>query len=124
MSWKGKTMKKNEDKLLYSIIQHKCRYGNFNYDFFVLTDSLMMYFRCLTFFIFVSRYLPFLHLLASSPHGKLFAIRSVAAFWQHNEQFIVILLDKFMAYRIVDSIAVIHWLFSKDMQPYFSTYGK
>jgi nuclear cap-binding protein subunit 1 len=65
---------------------------------------------CLPFFL--SRYLSFLVGINSNPLSRAQTVKVVSNFWRYNEQFLVILLDKLIAYRILDNSTVINWLFT------------
>lgn len=41
-------------------------------------------------------------------------LNSVAAFWTHNSQFHLIVLDKLLQYRLVEASDIISWIFSED----------
>lgn len=49
----------------------------------------------------------------SNPSSRAQTVKVVSNFWRHNEQFLVILLDKLIAYRILDNSTVINWLFAE-----------
>ncbi|KAH8929846.1 hypothetical protein BT69DRAFT_7752 [Atractiella rhizophila] len=59
----------------------------------------------------LERYLQLLRDLTPTPSSRLIAIETVSSFYSHNSQFALIVLDKFLQYRVVDTIDVIRWVF-------------
>ncbi|CAG8808138.1 19799_t:CDS:10, partial [Gigaspora margarita] len=57
-----------------------------------------------------------LNSLNETPESRLHTVKIVAEFWVNNTQFLGILLDKLLNYRVIDAIAVISWLFSNEME--------
>eukprot|EP01087_Luapelamoeba_hula_P018471 TRINITY_DN5951_c0_g1_i1.p1 TRINITY_DN5951_c0_g1~~TRINITY_DN5951_c0_g1_i1.p1 ORF type:complete len:819 (-),score=70.52 TRINITY_DN5951_c0_g1_i1:395-2851(-) len=47
------------------------------------------------------------------------AINAIAQFWNLSKFNLIIALDKFMTYRVIDSLAIIQWVFSPAMLPEF-----
>ncbi|RIA87394.1 MIF4G like-domain-containing protein [Glomus cerebriforme] len=64
----------------------------------------------------IERYLPILQSLNETPEDKLHTVKIVAEFWKKNTQFLGILLDKLLNYRVIDASSIITWLFTKDME--------
>ncbi|KAI8145645.1 armadillo-type protein [Fennellomyces sp. T-0311] len=62
----------------------------------------------------VERYLDVLRFVNSTPEGRLHSVQIVASFWKQNSQFLGILLDKLLNYRVIDPSSVIAWAFEKD----------
>ncbi|RHZ60069.1 hypothetical protein Glove_359g15 [Diversispora epigaea] len=63
----------------------------------------------------IERYLPILQALNETPEARLHTVKIVAEFWVNNTQFLGILLDKLLNYRVIDAFAVISWLFSDEL---------
>ncbi|KAK9767555.1 Nuclear cap-binding protein subunit 1 [Basidiobolus ranarum] len=59
----------------------------------------------------IERYLAILQKHAATAEDKITAIEIVASCWKHNTQFLGILLDKLLNYRIVDPTSIIAWIF-------------
>ncbi|ORY05994.1 ARM repeat-containing protein [Basidiobolus meristosporus CBS 931.73] len=59
----------------------------------------------------IERYLAILQKYAASAEDKITTIEIVASCWKHNTQFLGILLDKLLNYRIVDPTSIIAWVF-------------
>ncbi|CAG8539323.1 2155_t:CDS:10, partial [Scutellospora calospora] len=64
----------------------------------------------------IERYLQILQSLNESYDARLHTVKIVAEFWVNNTQFLGILLDKLLNYRVIDAIAVISWLFADEME--------
>ncbi|KAG9298758.1 hypothetical protein G9A89_012826 [Geosiphon pyriformis] len=64
----------------------------------------------------IERYLPILQSLNVTSESRKHTVIIVADFWANNTQFLGILLDKLLNYRVIDAIAVISWLFSDKTQ--------
>ncbi|OBZ91140.1 Nuclear cap-binding protein subunit 1 [Choanephora cucurbitarum] len=62
----------------------------------------------------VERYLDILRMINSTPEARLHTVHIVASFWKNNTQFLGILLDKLLNYRIIDPTSVITWAFEID----------
>ncbi|CAO3576982.1 unnamed protein product [Absidia cylindrospora] len=62
----------------------------------------------------VERYLEVMRHLNGTHEDKLRTVQTVASFWQNNTQFLCILLDKLLNYRIVDPTSVIAWVFEPE----------
>ncbi|ORY91755.1 MIF4G like-domain-containing protein [Leucosporidium creatinivorum] len=60
----------------------------------------------------LERYLPLLRTLSPSPATRIELLSILATFWRRNSQFHLIVLDKLLQYRLVDSADVIAWVFS------------
>lgn len=72
----------------------------------------------------VNRYLPVLQSLNALPEAKAHTIKVVATFWKRNTQFLEIILDKFMNYRVLDPASIISWILSADnLQQNYSRYA-
>lgn len=63
----------------------------------------------------IERYLSILQRLNSTPEAKLHTVKIVAQFWRNNTQFMGILLDKMLNYRVVDAIAIVNWVFEPEV---------
>ncbi|CAG8708462.1 9313_t:CDS:10, partial [Cetraspora pellucida] len=64
----------------------------------------------------IERYLLILQSLNETPEARLHTVKIVAEFWVNNTQFLGILLDKLLNYRVIDAISVISWLFTDEME--------
>ncbi|KAI8333346.1 armadillo-type protein [Chlamydoabsidia padenii] len=62
----------------------------------------------------VERYLEVMRHLNGTHEEKMRTVKTVATFWKSNTQFLCILLDKLLNYRIVDPTSVIAWVFESD----------
>ncbi|KAG0747196.1 hypothetical protein G6F57_006109 [Rhizopus arrhizus] len=62
----------------------------------------------------VERYLEVLRFLNSAPEGRLHTVQILASFWKNNTQFLGILLDKLLNYRVIDPTCVITWVFEEE----------
>ncbi|KAL7310634.1 Nuclear cap-binding protein subunit 1 [Mucor circinelloides] len=62
----------------------------------------------------VERYLDVLRFVNATPDGRLHTVQIVASFWEHNTQFLGILLDKLLNYRVIDPASVINWIFETN----------
>ncbi|KAI8992033.1 armadillo-type protein [Mycotypha africana] len=62
----------------------------------------------------VERYLEMLRSLNSTPDARVHTVQIVASFWKNNTQFLGILLDKLLNYRVIDPTSVITWIFEKE----------
>ncbi|CAG8674702.1 15290_t:CDS:2, partial [Acaulospora morrowiae] len=64
----------------------------------------------------IERYLPILQSLNETFEARIHTVKIVSEFWVNNTQFLGILLDKLLNYRVIDAIAVIYWLLSDEME--------
>jgi nuclear cap-binding protein subunit 1 len=62
--------------------------------------------------VFLARYLSSLVTVNANPQNRAQTVKIIVNFWQYNEQFLAILLDKLVAYRILDNLTVVNWLFT------------
>ncbi|KAI8381201.1 armadillo-type protein [Radiomyces spectabilis] len=62
----------------------------------------------------VERYLEVMRYVNSTPEARLHTVQVVASFWKNNTQFLGIILDKLLNYRVVDPTSVIAWVFEAD----------
>ncbi|RCH82193.1 Component of the cap-binding complex (CBC), partial [Rhizopus azygosporus] len=62
----------------------------------------------------VERYLEVLRFLNATPEGRLHTVQIVSSFWKDNTQFLGILVDKLLNYRVIDPASVITWIFESD----------
>ncbi|KAI8994905.1 armadillo-type protein [Pilobolus umbonatus] len=62
----------------------------------------------------VERYLDVLRYVNTTPDGRLHTVQTVASFWKNNTQFLGILLDKLLNYRVIDPTSVITWVFEPE----------
>ncbi|KAG0190907.1 Component of the cap-binding complex (CBC) [Apophysomyces sp. BC1034] len=62
----------------------------------------------------VERYLELMRYVNSTPEGRLHTVQIVASFWKNNSQFLGILLDKLLNYRVIDPTSVITWTFESE----------
>ncbi|EGU12551.1 hypothetical protein RTG_01084 [Rhodotorula toruloides ATCC 204091] len=60
----------------------------------------------------LERYLTLLRNLSSSPSARQHLLTTVASFWKRHPQFHLIVLDKLLQYRLVDTRDVIAWVFA------------
>lgn len=66
----------------------------------------------------LERYLSLLRNLSSSPSARQELLTTVAVFWKRHPQFHLIVLDKLLQYRLVDTRDVISWVFApSEEQP-------
>ncbi|KAG9067373.1 Component of the cap-binding complex (CBC) [Linnemannia hyalina] len=63
----------------------------------------------------IERYLTILQRMNSTPEARLHTVKIVAQFWKNNTQFMGILLDKMLNYRVVDAIAIVKWVFEPEV---------
>ncbi|KAF9903314.1 Nuclear cap-binding protein subunit 1 [Lobosporangium transversale] len=63
----------------------------------------------------IERYLTILQRLNGTPEARLHTVKIVAQFWRNNTQFMGILLDKMLNYRVVDAIAIVKWVFEPEV---------
>ncbi|KAG0349619.1 Component of the cap-binding complex (CBC) [Podila humilis] len=63
----------------------------------------------------IERYLTILQKMNSTPEARLHTVKIVAQFWKDNTQFMGILLDKMLNYRVVDAIAIVKWVFEPEV---------
>ncbi|KAF8922856.1 Component of the cap-binding complex (CBC), partial [Dissophora ornata] len=63
----------------------------------------------------IERYLMILQKMNSTPEARLHTVKIVAQFWRSNTQFLGILLDKMLNYRVVDAIAIVKWVFEPEV---------
>ncbi|KAI7866860.1 armadillo-type protein [Spinellus fusiger] len=62
----------------------------------------------------VERYLEVIRYVNSTPEGRLHTVQIVSSFWKNNTQFLGILLDKLLNYRVIDPTSVITWTFESE----------
>ncbi|KAJ3193157.1 Nuclear cap-binding protein subunit 1 [Irineochytrium annulatum] len=60
----------------------------------------------------VERNLKTLQAVNVRPEDKLHTVTIVAAFWKQNPQFLEIILDKLMNYRVIDPTSIVSWALS------------
>lgn len=66
----------------------------------------------------LERYLTLLRNLTTSPSARQELLTTVAVFWKRHPQFHLIVLDKLLQYRLVDTRDVITWVFApSEEQP-------
>jgi len=70
----------------------------------------------------VERYLDVLRFVNATPDGRLHTVQIVASFWEHNTQFLGILLDKLLNYRVIDPASVINWIFETNQLQFAGRY--
>jgi nuclear cap-binding protein subunit 1 len=70
----------------------------------------------------VERYLDVLRFVNATPEGRLHTVQIVASFWEHNTQFLGILLDKLLNYRVIDPASVINWVFEPNQLQFVGRY--
>ncbi|KAF9932161.1 Component of the cap-binding complex (CBC) [Mortierella alpina] len=63
----------------------------------------------------IERYLSILQRMNSTREARLHTVKIVAQFWRNNTQFMGILLDKMLNYRVVDAIAIVKWVFEPEV---------
>ncbi|KAG0365804.1 Component of the cap-binding complex (CBC), partial [Gamsiella multidivaricata] len=63
----------------------------------------------------IERYLAILQRMNGTPEARLHTVKIVAQFWRNNTQFMGILLDKMLNYRVVDAIAIVKWVFEPEV---------
>lgn len=61
----------------------------------------------------IERYIVLLRSLASSPNARQRMLHVVATFFAKNQEYIFIVIDKMLQYRIVEAIDVVEWAFQK-----------
>ncbi|ORZ00493.1 armadillo-type protein [Syncephalastrum racemosum] len=62
----------------------------------------------------VERYLEVLRWVNSNPETRTQTVSIVASFWRHNTQFLSIMVDKLLNYRVIDPTSVVTWAFESD----------
>ncbi|KAG2227596.1 hypothetical protein INT45_002281, partial [Circinella minor] len=62
----------------------------------------------------VERYLEVLRFVNTTPEARVHTVTVVASFWKQNSQFLGILLDKLLNYRVIDPTSVITWAFEQQ----------
>lgn len=62
----------------------------------------------------LERYIALVRELTSTVEARRTFLRTSAKFWRRNPQFLLILLDKLLQYRIVEAADVVEWLFSTN----------
>ncbi|CAG8494316.1 1118_t:CDS:10 [Paraglomus occultum] len=60
------------------------------------------------------RYLTLLQSYNTTAEARVHTVKIVADFWSKNTQFLGILLDKLLNYRVVDASSVVTWVFSEE----------
>lgn len=60
------------------------------------------------------------HSNASTARSRRHTVLIVAEFWKHNPQFMSILLDRLLNYRVIDPMAIISWLFGAEIDDNFT----
>lgn len=70
----------------------------------------------------IERYLDVLRFVNATPDGRLHTVQIVASFWEHNTQFLGILLDKLLNYRVIDPASVINWIFETNQLQFAGRY--
>jgi nuclear cap-binding protein subunit 1 len=63
----------------------------------------------------LERYHILLRAVLNTPPAKAAALAVIAEFWQNSAQHVIITLDKFMTYRVLDAMSIVNWLFSPEM---------
>ncbi|KAF9426538.1 Component of the cap-binding complex (CBC) [Podila epigama] len=63
----------------------------------------------------IERYMSILQRMNNTPEARLHTVKIVAQFWKNNTQFMGILLDKMLNYRVVDAIAIVKWVFEPQV---------
>lgn len=59
----------------------------------------------------MNRYLPIIRSLASTPSERISILNTIAKFWIKNSQFQLIVITKFLQYRIFEVDNILTWLF-------------
>ncbi|GAA6014699.1 hypothetical protein JCM10207_006907 [Rhodosporidiobolus poonsookiae] len=65
----------------------------------------------------LERYLTLLRNLTPSPATRQHLLDVVASFWRRNPQFHLIVLDKLLQYRLIDTRDVVAWIFAPTSEP-------
>lgn len=60
----------------------------------------------------LERYLALLRSLSPTANARAALLRTVARFWRRNAQFLLIVVDKLLQYRLVDAQDVVEWVFA------------
>ncbi|KAI9205151.1 armadillo-type protein [Polychytrium aggregatum] len=63
----------------------------------------------------IERYLVVLQKLNRTSEARLHSTAIIANFWRHNTQFLEIVLDKMMNYRVIDPSSIISWVLSEEV---------
>ncbi|KAI8816755.1 armadillo-type protein [Fimicolochytrium jonesii] len=63
----------------------------------------------------VERYVGLLRDYNTTEEAREHTVRIIADFWKHNTQFLEIVLDKFMNYRVLDPKSIYSWVLSPDV---------
>lgn len=64
----------------------------------------------------IERYHELLRSLSQTPEARVAILQSTAAFWTHSPQWILIVCDKLLQYRIVEPVDVVTFVFADDAQ--------
>lgn len=60
------------------------------------------------------RYITLIREFTKSAGARLELLQSISRFWAHNSQFLMIVFDKLLQYRVVDPIDVVSWVFAGE----------
>ena len=60
----------------------------------------------------LERYLALLRALSPTANARAALLRTVARFWRRNAQFLLIVVDKLLQYRLLDAQDVVEWVFA------------
>ncbi|KAJ3089542.1 Component of the cap-binding complex (CBC), partial [Quaeritorhiza haematococci] len=63
----------------------------------------------------IERYLPLFQSLNTTPESKARTVHSVYSFWKYNNQFLEIILDKLVNYRVVDVQGIVGWVLDDEV---------
>ncbi|RKP22689.1 armadillo-type protein [Syncephalis pseudoplumigaleata] len=68
------------------------------------------------------RCLPLLKEYTVESESKLQVIRIIEAFWFENTQFMGIIIDRFLTYRLIEAVNLVQWLFDEKHVPHFDRF--
>ncbi|KAI8802519.1 armadillo-type protein [Cladochytrium replicatum] len=63
----------------------------------------------------IERYLSLLQTYSATRDAKIDIVRTVGSYWEKNTQFLEIMIDKLVNYRVVDSYSVVSWALSMEV---------
>lgn len=64
----------------------------------------------------IERYHELLRALSQTPESRVAILHSTAAFWTHSPQWILIVCDKLLQYRIVEPVDIVSFVFSEPVR--------
>ncbi|KAI8050587.1 MIF4G like-domain-containing protein [Syncephalis plumigaleata] len=68
------------------------------------------------------RCLPLLKEYTTEAESKLQVVRIIETFWFENTQFLGIIIDRFLTYRLIEAVNIVQWLFDDKHTPHFDRF--